>query len=195
MRPRSPAHRPTAPRESGLLLLLCVLSLSGAETPRPCVFCEIVAGTRQQEGIVYRDDKVIAFLSIGPRNPGHVLVVPLVHAEGFLDVPADTMHAMTDAAQKIAAAIQRTDLKMEGFVIQLNTGKAAGQAKRTAYTADKYHQPADEFDPTWDPKGFEADGTLLFDLGRKLANSRVWPEWKEGAEFKAEREKTKGLRR
>ena len=74
-------------------------------------------------------------------------------------------------------------------------GKAAGQAKRAAYTADKYHQPADEFDPTWDPKGFEADGTLLFDLGKKLANSRVWPEWKDGAEFKAERDRTKALRR
>ena len=74
-------------------------------------------------------------------------------------------------------------------------GKAAGQAKRTAYTADKYHQPADEFDPTWDPKGFEADGTMLFDLGKKLANSRIWPEWKDGAEFKAERDKTKAQRK
>ena len=74
-------------------------------------------------------------------------------------------------------------------------GKAAGQARRTAYTADKYHQPADEFDPSWDPKGFEADGTLLFDLGKKLANSRIWPEWKEGAEFKAERDKTKAARK
>ncbi len=57
---------------------------------------------------------------------------------------------------------------------------AAGIAKRTAYTANQYHQPADEFDPSWDPKGFEADGTLLFELGQKLANSRLWPEWKTG---------------
>ena len=74
-------------------------------------------------------------------------------------------------------------------------GKAAGLAKRTAYTANQYHQPADEFDPNWDPKGFEADGTLLFELGQKLANSRVWPEWKAGAEFKAERDKTKAQRK
>jgi histidine triad (HIT) family protein len=114
-----------------LSLLLGVLPLRGADAapaPKPCPFCEIIAGTRQPEGIVYRDDKVVAFLSIGPRNPGHVLVVPVVHYSGFLDVPPDTMHAMTDAAQRIAAAIQRTDLKMEGFVIQLNTGPAAGQA-------------------------------------------------------------------
>jgi Zn-dependent M28 family amino/carboxypeptidase len=74
-------------------------------------------------------------------------------------------------------------------------GKAAGEAKRTAYTANQYHQPADEFDPNWDPKGFEADGTLLFDLGQRLANSRAWPEWKQGAEFKAERDKTKAERK
>ncbi len=74
-------------------------------------------------------------------------------------------------------------------------GKAAGAARRAAYTASQYHQPADEFDPNWDPKGFEADGTLLFDLGQKLANSRIWPEWKVGAEFKAERDKTKTQRK
>ena len=56
-------------------------------------------------------------------------------------------------------------------------------------------QPADEFDPSWDPKGFVADGTLLFELGEKLANSRIWPEWKAGSEFKAERDKTKALRK
>jgi histidine triad (HIT) family protein len=114
--------------KSGLLLLLGVLSLSGAEAPKACVFCEIIAGTRQQEGVVYRDDTVIAFLSIGPRNPGHVLVVPVARAENFLEVPTDTMHAMTDAAKRIAGAIKRTDLKMDGFVLQMNTGKAAGQS-------------------------------------------------------------------
>ena len=58
-----------------------------------------------------------------------------------------------------------------------------------------YHQPADEFDPSWDPKGFVADGTLLFELGQKLANARTWPEWKAGAEFKAERDKTAAARK
>jgi len=74
-------------------------------------------------------------------------------------------------------------------------GKEAGDAKSKAYTADKYHQPADEYDPTWDPKGFVADGTLLFELGQKLANSRIWPQWKPGAEFKAIRDKTASARK
>lgn len=110
-----------------IFLFLTLIGVVMAAEPKPCVFCEIVAGTRPQEGVVYRDDQCVAFLSIGPRNPGHLLIVPVVHAENFLAVPAGTMHAMTDAAKKLADAIKRTDLKMEGFVLQMNTGKAAGQ--------------------------------------------------------------------
>jgi len=74
-------------------------------------------------------------------------------------------------------------------------GKAAGEAKSKAYTAEKYHQPADEFDPNWDPRGFEADGTLLFELGQRLAKGRAWPEWKAGSEFKAIRDRTEAARK
>ena len=113
---------------SRFYLLLPLAGLVFAQEPKPCVFCEIVAGRRQQEGIVHRDDEVAAFLTIKPRNPGHLLIVPVAHAENFAEVPADTMHAMTDAAKMLAEAIKRTDLKMEGFVLQMNTGKAAGQS-------------------------------------------------------------------
>ncbi len=109
-----------------LFLLLLLTTAAAAE--KSCVFCEIIAGKRQQEGMVYRGDQVLAFLSIGPRNPGHVLIVPRVHAEDFMAIPAGTMHAMTGVAKRIAQAIRRTDLKMEGFVLQMNTGKAAGQS-------------------------------------------------------------------
>ncbi|HWA27042.1 MAG TPA: family 16 glycoside hydrolase [Lacunisphaera sp.] len=93
----------------------------------PCVFCEIVSGARPG-AMVYQDDRCVAFLSIGPRNPGHVLVVPRGHATTFSEVPEETMHAMTDATRRIVGAIGRTDLKMEGYVLQLNSGKAAGQS-------------------------------------------------------------------
>ena len=36
---------------------------------------------------------------------------------------------------------------------------------------------------------------MLFDLGEKLANSREWPEWKAGSEFKGERDKTAAQRK
>lgn len=103
------------------------LKLAALETPR-CPFCAIIAGERQQEGMVYHDDQVTAFLSLGARNPGHILVVPNRHAENFMAVPADTVHHMTDVAQELIAAVKRTDLRAEGFMLQMNSGKAAGQS-------------------------------------------------------------------
>jgi Zn-dependent M28 family amino/carboxypeptidase len=70
-------------------------------------------------------------------------------------------------------------------------GPEAGKAWEATYTSERYHQPADEFDPqVWRSDGIAADGTLLYLLGRNLAESRSWPEWKEGAEFKAIRDTT-----
>jgi len=74
-------------------------------------------------------------------------------------------------------------------------GVAAGKAASEAYTRDKYHQPADEFDPNWDMSGVIQELSVFYDLGSELANSRKWPEWKQGAEFKAERDKTAAERK
>ena len=73
-------------------------------------------------------------------------------------------------------------------------GVAAGRAAAEAYTRDRYHQPADEFDPNWDLSGMSQDLAILYDLGTRLANSREWPEWKAGSEFKAARDKTAAAR-
>ncbi|UTP40232.1 M28 family metallopeptidase [Phenylobacterium sp. LH3H17] len=77
----------------------------------------------------------------------------------------------------------------------VNGGKAAGDAYAKAYTADRYHQPADEFDPNWNLEGVAQDGELMLDLGRKLANSTQWPAWKEGSEFKQTRDATASQRK
>jgi len=111
-----------------VLSALLLPAVRAEELPAPCVFCEIVAGTRQQEGVVYHDDVVTAFLSLGARNPGHILIVPNVHADNFLTVPPETMHHMTDVAKVLVEALKRTDLKLEGFMLQMSNGKAAGQS-------------------------------------------------------------------
>ena len=74
-------------------------------------------------------------------------------------------------------------------------GKARGAALAKDYVTYRYHQPADEYSPDWNLGGAAQDGGLLYDLGRKLANSREWPEWKDGSEFKAERDKTAAMRK
>ena len=75
-------------------------------------------------------------------------------------------------------------------------GVAAGRAWLEAYDRDRYHQPADEFDAaTWRSDGIAADAALLYALGRRLADSREWPEWKAGSEFKAIRDASRTERR
>jgi len=74
-------------------------------------------------------------------------------------------------------------------------GKAAGLKAGEEYNTKHYHQPSDEFDPAWNTAGMAADADLIYDLGRQLANSREWPVWKEGSEFKAARDKTEAQRR
>ncbi|WP_375268969.1 M28 family metallopeptidase [Phenylobacterium sp.] len=74
-------------------------------------------------------------------------------------------------------------------------GVAAGQAWSKAYTADRYHQPADEYGPDWNLDGMAQDGQLLYALGQELANAETWPEWKAGSEFKAARDASAAARK
>jgi Zn-dependent M28 family amino/carboxypeptidase len=67
-------------------------------------------------------------------------------------------------------------------------GAEWGQAQADDYTANRYHKPADEYDPTWDMSGAEEDVRLFFDFGETIADSDAWPNWKEGTEFRAIRD-------
>ncbi len=60
--------------------------------------------------------------------------------------------------------------------------------RRAEYTAERYHKPSDEYDPSWDLAGALDDLRLLFTIGYRLANSDVFPNWREGTEFKARRD-------
>jgi Zn-dependent M28 family amino/carboxypeptidase len=74
-------------------------------------------------------------------------------------------------------------------------GRARGEALARDYNIHRYHQPADEWSPDWNLAGAAQDGALLHDLGRALANSRRWPDWKTGSEFRAVRASTAAQRK
>lgn len=74
-------------------------------------------------------------------------------------------------------------------------GRAAGDAWVADYTSRCYHQPCDAWSPDWDLRGAAQDVALTFEAGKALANSRDWPDWKAGSEFKAIRAETAGERR
>ena len=72
---------------------------------------------------------------------------------------------------------------------------AERQAARSEYGAKRYHQAADEWSADWDYSGMIEDLTVFYDVGRALANSRDWPEWKSGSEFGPVRAVTAAERR
>ena len=79
----------------------------------------------------------------------------------------------------------------DGGVDDVSRGTAYGKQKHDEYTAQRYHQPADEYDSaTWDLSGGLQDVELVYAIGKKLAFSHEWPEWKTGSEFKALRDRT-----
>jgi Zn-dependent M28 family amino/carboxypeptidase len=74
-------------------------------------------------------------------------------------------------------------------------GTAAGKAAAADENSRRYHQPADEWSASWDLRGMVMDAGLLYTIGRELANSRRWPQWLEGSEFKAIRDTTQNARK
>ncbi len=68
-------------------------------------------------------------------------------------------------------------------------GKAAGAKASEDYTANRYHKPADNYDPDWNWGGAVQDLQVYYGLGRKLADdTTLWPNWYPTAEFRAIRD-------
>ncbi|HEU0043211.1 M28 family metallopeptidase [Sphingomonas sp.] len=69
-------------------------------------------------------------------------------------------------------------------------GAAAGRAAAEDYVANRYHKPADQYDPKWDWAGAVEDLDVYYALGRTLAdNTGLWPNWYPTAEFRGVRDK------
>lgn len=69
-------------------------------------------------------------------------------------------------------------------------GKEAGKSNLDDYTNNRYHAPSDEYDPSWDWTGVMDDVAVFYSVGRMLAESRDWPNWVEGDEFRAIRDRS-----
>ncbi len=73
-------------------------------------------------------------------------------------------------------------------------GTAAGSAAASDYIANRYHGPDDEIEAItrWD--GMAADMRIFYAVGRMLAMTGDWPNWVEGDEFRAIRDRSRASR-
>ena len=75
-------------------------------------------------------------------------------------------------------------LYVDGGEDLVKGGRKAGRAWAADYTQHRYHGPDDEFDPDWDWSGVMQDLQLYYRVGRMLAETTDWPNWREGDEFR-----------
>lgn len=92
----------------------------------PCLFCSIVQGVTDA-AVVYRDDLCIVFMDASAINAGHMLVVPLCHAESLASASEQAVARMMVVARKLTSAIRRGFVTCEGVSLLLADGRAAGQ--------------------------------------------------------------------
>ncbi len=90
-----------------------------------CIFCKIVAGKIPSTKI-YEDDKVLAFMDIGPISDGHTLIVPRHHYEKVHECPPEVLADIGSRLGKIASAVSSA-LKSDGYNVLCNNGRSAGQ--------------------------------------------------------------------
>ena len=82
-------------------------------------------------------------------------------------------------------------LNAEGGDDLVKGGKAAGAAYAKDYEDNHYHSPKDEYDPNWDWSGVKQDVEAYYGVARALAEGSDWPNWVQGDEFRAIRDKSR----
>ena len=89
-------------------------------TDPPCIFCQIVA--RQAEAsVLYEDERVMAFMTLRPINPGEFLVIPKEHIDHFCDIPDGLACHILVQAQRLSRNLRerlrprRVGLVVHGF--------------------------------------------------------------------------------
>ena len=89
------------------------------------IFAKIIRGELPCHK-VYEDDRVLAFMDIMPRAPGHTLVLPKAPARNILDIAPEDLSAVALAAQKIAKAAVKV-FNADGVTVQQFNEGAGGQ--------------------------------------------------------------------
>ena len=71
----------------------------------PSVFTRIIAGELPGR-FVWRDDVVVAFMTIEPIRPGHVLVVPRAEVDHWVDLDPATWARVAEVARIVGLAVR-----------------------------------------------------------------------------------------
>ncbi|MDR1075537.1 MAG: M28 family peptidase [Xanthomonadaceae bacterium] len=121
------------------------------------------------------------------------LLNPLVEAQGRMvhgeDAPQNGIFFRSDHFSFAKAGVPALYAGSGSDLVE--GGREAGK-RASEEAARHYHQPSDEFDPAiWKLDGILEDLQLLYGVGKELAAGSGWPNWYEGNEFKAARDRSR----
>ena len=70
------------------------------------VFTRIIEGELPAR-FVWRDERCVAFLSIAPLRPGHVLVVPIAEVDHWIELDPDLWAHLAEVSRVLGGALQQ----------------------------------------------------------------------------------------
>ena len=127
---------------------------------QPTIFTQIIEGSIPCHKI-YEDEQTFAFLTINPKQAGHVLVVPKKEVDHLWDLPTEDYQAVFRTVHLVAARI-RTVLQPKRVGLQVE-GLEVPHAHVHVFpfnTAAEFSAPA---------RSGEPDHAALADMAAKLA--------------------------
>lgn len=89
------------------------------------IFAKIIRGELPCHK-VYEDDRILSFLDIMPRAPGHTLVLPKAPCRNILDIEPDDLAAVALIGQRVAKAAVKV-FNADGVTVQQFNEGAGGQ--------------------------------------------------------------------
>ncbi len=88
---------------------------------------DAIAAGEAEASVVCEDEIAVVFMDLNPVTPGHLLVVPRVHAVGLEDLDEATGAHVWSVSHRMARAVRRSGLRCEGINVFLADGEAAFQ--------------------------------------------------------------------
>jgi len=207
---------------AGILEIARVLR-SGPRLERSVVFAAWTAEERQMLGSnayaqdpIYPLAKTVANLTLDILNTAGPSRDVVLVGEGQSELENDLARAAAAQGRKVTpeslpenGLFYRADhfpmarggvpvlliMQIAGAADLVDGGRQGGRQWLDDYIGYCYHQTCDSWDPDWDLRGAAQDIELFRAIIQDLGNSRRWPEWKAGSEFKAVREQSADARR
>lgn len=113
-----------------------------------CLYCDLI---KKKANVLFENEHVFAMLSPQPAIPGHVVVLPKVHAPILEVVPDFVVADLFKVANKISMALFEA-FGAHGTNMLVQSGPSAGQKQNHAMLHVVPRAEGDGMDLSWTPK-------------------------------------------